>query len=167
MIVFGGNNFNQYLYEDAMLDSPMWYKLNFYNSLDIGLNISNACPAYETIQSYMHGMISREIMDREYARFIFENPVAFVSFMEIMMGEYYSVDVFVHYDDSNPLICEFVETLIAIIRERYHKLCSIVNEVQDLYWLEDSMMDVYGNQVFDMDRLRYIQLKGLANDMGK
>ena len=64
------------------------------------------------------------------------------------------------------MVSEFVETLIAMIRERYHKLWSIVYEVYDLHWVEDSMMDAYGNQIFDMDRLRYIQLKGLGNDMG-
>lgn len=161
MILFGGNNFNEYLYQDALLEEPLWYKLNFYNIIDVGLNISNACPAYETIRSYMNGMISREIFDREYARFIFENDIAFISFMEIMMGEYYSTDVFVHYDDFNPLICEYVETLIALIRERYHKNCSIVNEINDLNWVEDSMMDQYGNQMFDMDKMRYMSLKGL------
>lgn len=161
MIIFGGNNFNEFVYQDSMLETPLWYKLNFYNIVDVGFNISNACPAYETIQSYLRGMISREVFNQEYARYIFENDIAFISFMEILMGEYYSVDVFVHYDDSNLLICEYVETLIAIIRERYHKLCSIVNEVEDLNWLEDSMMDEYGNHMFDMDRMRYLNLKGM------
>ena len=77
------------------------------------------------------------------------------------MGEYYSTDVFVHYDDFNPLICEYIETLIALIRERYHKNCSIVNEINDLNWVEDSMMDDYGNHMFDMDKMRYMSLKGL------
>jgi len=161
MIIFGGNNFNEFVYQDAMLESPLWYKLNFYNIMDVGLNISNASPNRETVWAYHLGMISREIFGQEYARFIFENDIPFISFMEILMGEYYSVDVFVHYDDSNPVICEYIEILIGIIRERYHKLCSIVNEVSDLNWLEDSMMDDYGNHMFDMDRMRYLRLKGM------
>ena len=91
-----------------------------------------------------------------------DNLLDTLAYKEIMrVLSYYSVDVFVHYDDSNPTVCEYVEILIGIIRERYHKFCSIVNEVSDLNWLEDSMMDDYGNHMFDMDRMRYLRLKGM------
>lgn len=155
MIVFGGNNFVQMLYDDYITQSNKWYTLNYFNIIAIGKSINSMFPPKELVDFYLNNIIDKITFDQQFANYIYENNIAFMSLMDIMMGEYGHGNVFVLYDDTNDLIIGLVETIIALIRERYSKQCSIVNELYDLYWIDESYMDEIGNANFEIDKNRY------------
>lgn len=159
MIVFGGNNCVQPAYENMVTVYPKWSVLNYFNTAMVGKFINDMFPPKPLQEFYMQGAIDRIMFDQNFAKYIIEEDVPFLAFMEIMMSEYVNSNTIVLFDDRNEFIYGLVETIMALIRERYHMNTSIINEWDDIRWVEQSYMDEIGNAVFEQDKSRYIALR--------
>ena len=116
MIVFGGNGLIEEMVMDNSMTTPKWAKLNFMNIVQLGENL-NLFPPGQMLQ-FMNGInngIETVEFDRLYAEYLLGDNVAFVNFMKILMAEYFHTQVFVLYDDTNPVIEGLVESIIKLI----------------------------------------------------
>ena len=159
MIVFGGNNCIQNVYDDITSRVPKWSILNYFNTVMLGKPISAMFPPRLLQEAYMSGNIDRITFDQSFAKYIIEEDIPFLSFMEITMSEYVNDKTFILFDDSNEFLYSLVETIIALIRERYHLNTSIIGDWSDIRWIEQSYMDEFGNAMFENDKSRYLALR--------
>lgn len=159
MIVFGGNKFIPFLIEDSTYLAPKWYKLNFYNTYNIGYPINNMYPPIQLQEFYFNKSIDQSTFNYQFMKFILENDNAFISFLNILMAQYYHGDTFVLFDDDNEFIVNLVETIIELIYQRYGYTCSVVNEPYDIQWIDnDFKMSIEGNNNFNIDKERFTYL---------
>ena len=160
MIVFGGNGLIEEMAMDNSMTTPKWAKLNFMNIVQLGENL-NLFPPGQMLQ-FMNGInngIETVEFDRLYAEYLLGDNVAFVNFMKILMAEYFHTQVFVLYDDTNPVIEGLVESIIKLIQARYGSNPIVVHTSEDLYFLPDEEgMSRDGVQTFMGDKERFTLL---------
>ena len=79
--------------------------------------------------------------------------------MKILMAEYFHTQVFVLYDDTNPVIEGLVESIIKLIQARYGSNPIVVHTSEELYFLPDEEgMSRDGVQTFMGDKERFTLL---------
>ena len=169
MIVFGGNGLIEEMVMDNSMTTPKWAKLNFMNIVQLGENL-NLFPPGQMLQ-FMNGInngIETVEFDRLYAEYLLGDNVAFVNFMKILMAEYFHTQVFVLYDDTNPVIEGLVESIIKLIQARYGTNPVVVHAPEDLYFLPDEEgMSRDGVQTFMGDKERFTLLTTDFNNLDK
>ena len=169
MIVFGGNGLIEEMVMDNSMTSPKWAKLNFMNITQLGENL-NLFPPGQMLQ-FMNGInngIETVEFDRLYAEYLLGDNVAFVNFMKILMADYFHTQVFVLFDDTNPIIEGLVESIIKLIQARYGLNPMIVHAPEDLYFLPDEEgMSREGVQTFMGDKERFTVLTTDFNNLNK
>lgn len=157
MIIFGGSNCIQFLVDDDNLTTPRFWKYNFMNRVNLGTPINTLFPPKQITDLYRIDMMYSVEFDKLYMNYILSCDDAFISFMNILMGQYYGNNSFVLINDDE-LISNFVEALIKLILVRYGMNCSIVNDPSDIPYVVESEMSPLGLQTFMMDKERFTYL---------
>lgn len=158
MIIFGGSNCIPFLIEDDQLIKPKFWKYNFMNRTMIGTIINGMFPPKQILDLYKNDMMYSVEFDKLYANYILTCDSAFVSFMNILMGQYYGENSFVLINDELESIINLTESIIKLIQVRYGLNCSIVNDPYDILYCEESDMSDNGIKTFMIDKERFTKL---------
>ena len=119
---------------------------------------NSGLPIPEFVNSYM--------FDMQYASCIFNDPILYPSFMDIMIRAYegYIVCILVQRDPYRDAI---MESLIKLIQQRYQYNCWIIEDESDIDVLSEKMMYPAGLLQLDADINQYNKMcsKGLVHQI--
>lgn len=125
--------------------------------------ITNISPM-NTIGTPMPEFVDSYDFDMQYASAIFNNPMLYESFINIMMRSYAGqiVCILVQRDPYRDAV---MESLIKLIQQRYGYNCWLIEEPEDIDVISEQMMLPNGIITLDNDIAQYNQLcsKGMAN----
>lgn len=155
MIIFGGNELIPYLILDNSMPEQKFFKCNFMNLCALGTSVNGIWPINTIFQAAEVGSIE---FDRSYYNYLINCNEAFVSFMLIIMGDYFNDGTFVLTDLNNELVYNMVDSIVKIIQIRYGLNCSIIQTEEDLNYISESEMSEEGYRQFMIDKERYTYL---------
>ena len=159
MIVFGGSNLIPFLVMDNSMSSPKWSKYNFMHIAQLGHQVSNMFPPRQMIEYFRGEAMESPEFDKNYAQYLIMENSAFISFMDIILGQYFYNNSFVLYDDRSPMIENLVDSISKLIQCRYGINVKNVHEEIDMQFLgDDEPMSQEGHHMFMQDKERYTVL---------
>ena len=107
-------------------------------------------------QNVLLGDATDPIFDIEYHKYIFDNQIAFMQFMSIMVPAFTSPDALIHIMIKQSNFRDVIlESLIKLIQQRYGYNVCIVNELDDFIYTEESDFSIPGLFALDQDLARW------------
>lgn len=107
-------------------------------------------------QDVLLGDVTDPIFDITYHKSIFNNQIAFMQFMAIIVPAYTSPDTLVHIMIQQSNFRDVItESLLKLIQQRYGYNACIVNEVNDFLYVEESDFSIPGLFMLDEDLARW------------
>lgn len=136
-------------YHKAMRDIKDCVLFNLSSPIEEGIGLNNLIPPF-------HPMDSKDF-DMFYANYIVINDLAFIDLMKIVYSLYEgkTVLILVGLNDYQVLI---TESLLKFIQQRYGINGNIINELEDLRFVNDSDLTVAGLYDLDQDKERFVHL---------
>lgn len=119
-------------------DNYNFYEFNLSSYYEYGTSLKRLAPTMESMSDYLaNGLIESHEFDIEYGNYILNNE--FLTFMSIVLPLYddpYScVIIYIHRSPLRDVIMECIEKLI---QDRYGYGSFIINEPEDVYFIEDN-----------------------------
>lgn len=147
----------------ALLMNTGKKRMNIYNlssMFDFGIPLPALIPPYMNLTQEVKD--DQRVFDEFYANYILTNDIAFYQMMNIMYSIYEDSELLVYIligrDEYRDMI---TESLVKFIQQRYGYNCNIINEANDWPYVADSSINIYGLYNFDIDKERYITIKGV------
>lgn len=107
-------------------------------------------------QDVLFGDATNPIFDIEYHKYIYDNPNAFMEFMNIIIPAYTSPDTLVHITIQSSNFRDVItESLLKLIQQRYGYNAYLIYEVNDFLYAEESDFSIPGLFVLDQDLVRW------------
>lgn len=145
------------LLEYKRIRQVIYYNLSsYYNSADIPM-LNCLIPSVEFIpEEQLLGDCTSPEFDINYHNYIINNNDAFKQFMNLIIPVQQSPDVLVvvlirHTPYSDAIL----ESLLKLIQQRYGYNCYIINELEDLLYVEEPSFNIPGLFAYDNDIMRY------------
>lgn len=130
-----------------------WVILNFNSYLEGYDKVNLLVPSYNDVINPMEN----KNFDIQYSNFILTDNYAFMEFMKIIMPLYMGASVFVLISKDD--IFEYLsESLQKLIQTRYGLIPAVINEPDDLEYVEDTSFNIFGVANLDIDKERYTLL---------
>lgn len=96
--------------------------------------------------------------DLAYADYIINNDGPFIELMKIIMAIYSGKDVVILTNSNNDIYDFVSESLQKFIQQRYSLISYNVYDIEDWQYVEDTMFNIRGVYVLDMDKERFSYL---------
>lgn len=141
-------------YKGIDINNIKVYNLSSYHGDIETLNMLIPSAKYMSEES-LEGDTSFPSFDIAYHKYILENDMAFIQFMQIILPVFLSPDSFVQIlISSSEFRDDITESLLKLIQQRYGYNAYIVNELEDLLYVEESTFSIPGLFAIDQDRYR-------------
>lgn len=131
-----------------------WHMFNLLCPAMIGDRVDSLYPPKEIKD---RASFDSNLFEQFYTGWILNDQNAFITFMEIIMGDYYSSNAVVFTDFRYDVIDSIVDCLIKFIRSRYGLKAIIAYDVEDIGKCTDTCMSPAGLQAFMQDKEWYTQ----------
>ena len=133
---------------------PEGYVVYNISSLVEGYQRINIMPPLEIFQ--MCGN-DEKLFDIKYAEYILSVPQVFNELMKIMYSLYYGNDVYLLVTRDGGYYDILTESILKFIQQRYGYDAYILNDLEDIQYVEKGEFNIYGLYNFDIDNKRYVE----------
>lgn len=129
-----------------------WHMFNLLSPIMIGDRVDMLYPPKEVKDQ---ATFDSNIFEQFYTGWILNDKNAFITFMQIIMGDYYSENAVVFTDLNHEVLDAIVDCLIKLIRSRYGLKAIVAYDVEDICKTMDTCMNPIGAQQFMQDKEWY------------
>ena len=156
--------------EDKNITQVVSFNLSSY--FMIGQNLTNLIPNIDYLpEDILHGSIDTTNFDTVYWNGILNNPNSFIELMSIVLPVYNQPNILVQIlirdqNNTSEYITDITESLAKLIQQRYGYSPAIINEVNDLWDLEEPTFSIPGLFNISNDLQLFISMTNSLEGLG-
>ena len=120
-----------------LVNSRGFHMFNFLCPTMVGVRVDKMFPAAQVLEKAAY---DTNLFESFYLNWLMRDKEAFMDFMTMMMGDYYSENAIVFTDLNYEIVETIIDCLIKFIRERYGLKAIIAYDIEDIICNYDTIV---------------------------